>query len=102
MAKLPIFNTDDRVVSMLQTRWSALISPFLESKVIQGQQLNDITLVSGDNTINHKLSRKLQGYMVVLKSAASDIYDKQATNTMTDKTLVLNASSPCVISLWVY
>ncbi len=99
---LPIFQTPDRILSQLQTQWNAQISPVIEQPLVRGHLINNITLISGTNVIDHRLSRKLQGYIVVLKSANVTIYDNQSTNPMPDKTLILVASGPATISAWVF
>lgn len=99
---LPYFQTADRIISQLQTQWKALLDPVLTNPFTQGNLLQNISLSTGSNTINTKLGKKLQGYIIVLKSANVSIYDTQSTNTMADKTLQLVSSGPAVISLWVF
>lgn len=99
---LPNFQTSDRILSMLQTQWSSQIDPVLAQPIVNGRVITGVSLVTGSNTINTLLSRKLQGWIIVSKSAASDIYDSQATNNMSDKTLILNSSAPCVVSILVF
>ncbi len=100
--ELPSFNTTDRILSMMQSAWATMINPVLSSLIVQGRQIPNVSLVTGTNTIDHKLSRKLQGYIVTTKSANVTIYDLQTVNTMPDKTLQLVASGPAVITLWCY
>ena len=99
---LPIFLTQDRILSQMQTQWASQLDQVLSCPIVNGRLLENVTLTTGSNTINHKLSRKLVGYIVCLKSANVTIYDTQSTNTMTDKTLQLTASGPAVITLWVF
>lgn len=83
-------------------KWAAELNPLLANLLVQGSVLSGITLIHGDNTINHLLARKLQGYIVILNSAAATFFDKQATNQRPDLTLVLNASAVTTISLYVF
>ena len=99
---LPQFNTKDRILAMLQSQWASSIDPVITNPLVQGQLLPNITVATGSNTIDHKLSRKLQGYMVVMQSAPATFYDTQATNPMPAQTLQLVSSGPAVISLWVF
>ena len=99
---LPIFYTDDKDMSLLQTNWAKEINPVLGNPISQGLLLTGLVLASGDNTINHKLGRKLQGWIIVGLSASVTFYDKQATNSMPQKTLVLNASGAATINLYVF
>lgn len=83
-------------------KWAASINPVLANPIVQGQILENVTLVTGDNTVNHRLGRKLQGYVVVLNSAATTFYDKQATNPRPELTLIINASGATTVSLYVF
>lgn len=85
-----------------QPLWASQINPVLANPLVQGQLLSNISVSSGANVINHKLGRKLQGYIVVLNSAAVTYYDSQSTNQTPDLTLILNASGSAVISLYVF
>ncbi len=99
---LPSFNTSDRILSMMQSQWAAQLDPLLACPLVNGRLIQSVTLTTGNNTINHKLSRKLVGWIVVGQTAASSFYDNQSTNQMSDMTLILNSSAPCVVSLWVF
>lgn len=83
-------------------KWAASINPVLSNPVTSGILLTGIVLTTGDNTVNHSLGKKLQGYVVVMNSAAVTFYDKQATNPRPQLTLVLNASGAATVSLYVF
>lgn len=87
---------------MMQSQWAAQLDPVIVNQLLQGRLMTGIVLTAGDNTINHLLSRKLVGWFPVGQTAASDFYDKQASNQMSDKTLILNSSAPCTCNLWVF
>lgn len=67
-----------------------------------GTILTSISLSSGDNTIPHKLSQKLQGWFIVRIRGAATIYDKQDSNQSQDKTLVLNSSAAVTVDIFVF
>ncbi len=83
-------------------KWAAALNPVLGNPVVGGSLLSGLVLKSGDNVINHGLGAKLQGYIVVMNSAAVTFYDKQSTNQMPQLTLVLNASGATTVSLYVF
>ncbi len=104
---LPKFQTIGNEVTtkdfgLLQSTWSALIDPIIGRKQNQSNILSGVALTTGDNTINHLLGKNLQGWKVVLQSAAASIYDKQATNNTPYLTLVLNTSANCTVSIEVF
>lgn len=99
---LPIFQTMMPDLNMLQTRWASLINPLVACPLTKGLQLSSVVLVSGANSINHKLARKLQGWIIVGIDGVASIYDTQATNSMPDRTLNLVSNAAVTVNLWVY
>lgn len=101
--KLPIFQSELKDLNMMQTRWAAIIEPPLSLPTNNGMILQNVILASGDNTINHLLGRKLQGwYPVRFNGGWAQLYDKQDTNTQSKLTLILNASAGVTVDLFVF
>lgn len=101
MANLPIFNTQDKDLSMLQTRWASVINPLLRNSLNNGTLLTDIVLAVGDNTINHLQGHTLNGYIIAgMQGGFSQIYDKPSP--MPKLTLILNSSASVTVSLVVF
>jgi hypothetical protein len=95
-------NPKDFEVSKMQDRLLEGVNQALSSLLVDAVLLEGISLVSGVNTISHKLGRKLSGWFVVRISAAITLFDSQATNLIQDKTLILTASGPATASLVVF
>jgi hypothetical protein len=56
-----------------------------------------VTLATGDNTIEHGLGRTPEGRIIVAQDAAADLYDKAHTNPA--RYVTLNASGPVTVKL---
>lgn len=102
MTTLPQFQNDDKEFQLMQNRWGSIINPVLNNPANQSNILKNVVLASGDNVVNHLLGRNLQGWSIVRKNAAADIYDKQSTNQTPGLTLVLNASAAVTVSIEVF
>lgn len=87
---------------MANPRWASILNPIIANPLMGGRLLVGIKVVLGDNTINHGLGEKLQGYFVVMNSANATFYDKQQTNATAQLTLILVASAAATISLYVF
>jgi ABC-type cobalamin transport system ATPase subunit len=72
-------------LDQMQTKWAA-----------------EIDLVVGQNIIDHKLGRALQGWTVTRKRAAASIYDLQDTNPHPSRTLILFSDAVVTIDLSVF
>lgn len=99
---LPKVVSKDADLNSLQTLWAAQLDPVLKAPLANGLLLKSITLASGDNTVNHKLGRKLQGWIVTRCRAAASFYDKQDSNPTPALTLTLNSSAAVVVDLYVF
>lgn len=98
MANLPQKQTLDQ----MQTKWASILDPVIKAPTNNASILQNVSLVAGTNSVNHRLGRKLQGWYIVRLRAASTIYDMQDTNQTPQLTLVLNASAPVVVDLAVF
>lgn len=102
MRSVSLVQTEDRNVNQLQQNILQALRPLLQNPLLNGEFIESVSLVTGDNTILHGLDRKVQGYLVVLKSAAVTIYDKQDTNNTPNLTLILNSSGTATVTLYVF
>lgn len=102
MALLPIFNTTDKDLTLLQNKWASILNPVISNPSLQSIILPAIQLVSGTNVVNHKLGRKLTGWRIVRLRGSAAIYDQQDGNSMQDLTLILvsNAQASCDLEVF--
>ena len=78
------------------------LNQLVGSPLLNNNILTSVSLASGSNTINHKLNRKLQGWMIVRQRASASIYDTQDSNTDPNNTLVLVSSAAVTVDLLVF
>jgi hypothetical protein len=87
---------------LMQTSWAQQLNPILSNKLLNGVLLQNVSLASGSNTVNHLLGRKLVGWVLTRQRAAATVYDTQDTNPHSLVTLQLTASAPTSVDLWVF
>lgn len=98
--QLPLVNTQDQALSQLSTKWKAILDPVLANTLVQGQQIDGITLTSGQpQAVYHSLGQIPQGWIVVDTNASANIWRSQPFNA---KTITLEASNNTTISIWIY
>ena len=93
MALLPIFNTTDKDLTLLQNKWSSILNPVVSNPSLQSIILPNTALVSGTNTVNHNLGKTLTGWRIVRLRGPATIYDQQDTNMLKNLTLILVSSA---------
>jgi hypothetical protein len=64
--------------------------------------VQNVSLKSGANVVNHLLGRPLVGWRIVRINAASTLFDEQDSNQTPAATLVLVSSAPCMVNLEVF
>lgn len=98
---LALFKTDDKDLSLMQTSWKSSIDPVITNPLVNGVLQKGIKLSAGVNSVNHKLGRNLQGYIIVgMHGNYSQIYDTTSLNP--SLTLSLNSSVDVVIDLYCF
>ncbi len=87
----------------LQDNVQNFVQQLVDLEVLNYVLLKNISLIAGqDNKIDHLLKRELIGFLVIRKSAQSDIWDNQLANNRPDLFLFLNCSVNCNVSLIVF
>ena len=102
MPKLQRIQTADRVLNMIQDNVSNILDPYSSLEIVQGQILQNVSLVSGTNNIAHKLNRNLIGWFIVRQRSAGTVYDIQDTNPTSELFLRLVASANMSVDLYVF
>lgn len=89
-------------VDQLQSKWAAVLNPVIACPLINGLLLENVALEIGANVVNHRLGRKLTGWIIVRQNAAANIYDMQEFNQMPQLTLNLTTDADTTVSMWVF
>jgi hypothetical protein len=98
--QLPSFNTSDTTLSLMQSRWAAILNPLLAQPLNNAPSiLTGIVLAAGDNVINTKLGRQAQGWVITDSNAGVTVYRNAPFNALT---LTLNSTGAATISLLIF
>lgn len=88
-------------VARFQENVDNALKPVLSSVLLDGVLLEGVELIAGQaNVIEHKLEREPRGYIIVKRSANSQVWDE--VSALKNSTLVLQCSANVTISLWVF
>lgn len=87
---------------LAQTQWATALNPVVNNPISAGVLLKNITLTVGANSVNHRLGRKLQGWIIVRQRAAGSVYDTQDSNKFPELTLSLQSSAAMVVDIYVF
>jgi len=97
--KLPLQQTTDKGLSLLQTKWKSILDPVLSNPTTNLLILKNINLIMGNNQIPHLLQQVQQGWIVLDIQGVADIYRYAAFNYTY---LYLNSSADVTVSLGVF
>lgn len=98
MPNLPIFQSDDKTLMLLQTKWKSEITPAIQSSIVQGQLIS-ANLSNGVTTINHLLGRQMIGWYLIDVNGPATIYRSQPLN---DTTLTLTSNAAVAVNIWMF
>lgn len=99
---LPIYQSQSKEMSLMQTNWASQLNPLLSLPLTQGLVLSGVVLAVGYNSINHTLGRKLQGWFMVRQRSAASFYDDQDNEKNPSLILKLHSDSIVTVDLFVF
>jgi len=102
---MPVFgfkslSTKDKVLDRVQNNIEIFSDSVIKNPLLDGMLLEDIALTTTETQVNHKLGRVPNGWIIVKKNAAQDVYE--SGTTLTDRFLSLTAAGTVTVSLWVF
>lgn len=87
-------------VNKMQDRLTEFVQPLVLNPTLDGLLLESVSVGTVATKIEHKLRRPLRGYVIVRQNAQAQIWE--SSQALPGAFLTLQASSPCIISLWVF
>jgi len=90
--------TDDTQLTMLQQSLNDQFGKLQHIPFLNGNLIAGVSLLSGDNIINHKLGKLASGYFITSLNANTPIWQSGLTTT----TITLSCTANCTISVWVF
>ena len=84
---------------LMQNKWKSLIDPVLSNPTTNMNILKNVSLVIGNNVINHLLGKVQQGWIITDIQGVSDIYRSAPFNALT---LTLNSSAVVTVNIGVF
>lgn len=93
------FQSEDRDFQLMQNSWAASLNPLLANPLSKSLILKGVSLSIGDNVINHKLGRKIQGWALVDVDGVAAIYRNAPKNELT---LTLNSDAAVIVDILVF
>lgn len=86
-------------LDMMTTAWATQLNPIIAFAPNQGLLIKNVALINGVTVVNHKLSRQMQGWIIVDQDAGATIYRSAPLNSTT---ITLTSNAACNISLWCF
>lgn len=99
MPAITVPKTGNTSLDLYTSRLKSELDPLIANKLVQGNLLQNVAIVSGQNQIQHKLQRLPYGSFIVYQSTVGSFYNYQASDK---NNLYLTASGSFTASLWVF
>jgi hypothetical protein len=90
----------DQNLSQMQQNIDEAFKQYSRLPFVDGNEIKEVALVTGANSITHKLGRVYRGYFILRKTAAGDVYE--GTNDDKLNFLVLQSTANMTVDLWVF
>lgn len=88
-------------LAIMQTRWKSELDPLLSNPLNGISILENVSLINGSNTLNHRLGQIMQGWFLVDIQGIASIY-RPSTSPFNSLTLTLVSSAAVQASIGVF
>lgn len=96
--EVPSVQIPDEKINRMQGNILQAVNQLVKVPFSEGLLLKNQTLQSGANTVNHRLQREIQGYLILKQNAAATIFGGNYGRT----SVTLTASATVTVDLWVF
>lgn len=96
--EVPTVQIADEKVNRMQGNVVQALNQVLKVPFMDGILLSGQSLAAGANTVNHRLQRNIQGYLILKQNAAATIFGSNYGRS----TFTLTASAAVTVDLWVF
>lgn len=87
----------------MQSSWATELDPVIANPLAKALILPNVSLkASSVNQVNHKLGRKLVGWVIIRKRGPAYVWDVQDSNQQDKLTLLLQTSADTIVDLAVF
>jgi hypothetical protein len=93
-------HTSSNDLNRVQDNISIFTTPISQILLLDGVLIKDVDLTTSETKVNHTLNRLPNGWLIVKKDAAQDVYE--SGSTVPERFLSLTASGNVTVSLWVF
>lgn len=92
--------TNNAEINRIQLNIAEFVSPLTSNPMLDGRLIENVVLGTTETLIEHKLGRAYQGWIIVNKNAAQDVY--VSSTSLPKKHLALTAGGTVTVSIWVF
>ena len=93
-------HTPNELLNRVQDNMSLFADALVKIPLLDGILVKDVALGTTEVRVNHTLGREPQGWIIVKKNAAADIYE--SSSTLADRYLSLTATATVTASIWIF
>ena len=102
-----VFKPQDQEFNRLQDNIEQALNPIIDSRIVDGVYIEEVTLSTADTFVEHKLGREPLGFIVVRKFAAGDIFESltDSDGNSYNRKKFINIKSSTSLSnvyLWIF
>jgi hypothetical protein len=93
-----VAGVESQEVAGLQTRLLEFFAQFTNNPLLDGVLLTNISLSSTAKTVEHKLGRPHQGWIITKIDANANVWETESSKSF----IKLTATTNVVVDLWVF
>lgn len=94
--------TSDADLKNVQDSIELVLDQIIRKGILDGILIEDVSLVSGSNIVDHTLDRAPKGFIIVSRNANQQVWNGTSTKVIPKRNINLVTSGAVTVSLWFF
>lgn len=86
----------------VQDSLGLVLDQVIRREILDGVLIENISLVTGSNIIDHTLDRAPKGFIIVARNANEQVWNGTSTKIVPKRNIDLESSGAVTVSLWFF
>jgi hypothetical protein len=94
--------TSDADLKNVQDSLELVLNQIIRRGILDGILVENVSLVSGSNIVDHTLDRAPKGFIIVARNANQQVWNGTSTKIVPKRNIDLESSGAVTVSLWFF
>lgn len=94
--------TEDTPLRLVQDSLTLTLDQVIRREILDGNLVEDVSLVNGFNLVDHGLGRIPKGFIIVKRSDLHAVWNVSSAKMVPTRNMALQTNGAMIVSIWFF